>query len=368
LASSAFWGVDYEGLRGALLAAWNGQDLSARLAIWTIAAAGSAVVVLMGIILVLHWRAGWRMERADKLRGRWLSILLDPATKSRLVVGRGDLETFALVWAQLVESIRGDYRESLVAKVRDAGIPRLLRELARNGNLRQKLLYVHVLGSLKDVESRALLAEYALLEDPFLSMQAAAALLEIDPRQSLEMLLPHFVDREDWPLSRVHAALMELDVALVSEQLVSHILQALPDAPLRAVKLMGCVRQESRTMILRMLFNFQQEIPWETEAALLEQIQDPSLADFARERLTHPVWQVVVAACKALGRAGSEQDVAVLSGLLEHPQWWVRYRVARAIAGFPQVRPIEVEMLAARQTDPYARDMLRFALAEQSLS
>lgn len=345
------------------------QELSGKIAVIAIAATALGIVSLMASILVLHAHATFKARRIERAQSEWIACLLDPEPHpSSLVVRPGDIEAFMKVWARILESVRGDYRDALVAFLHKTRVPELLRRRLKQGFLRERLLCVATLGSIQDEPSRPALAELALGKDPFLSLAAASALVRIQPRESVEMLLPHMVARHDWPLSRVHAALSEGDPGMVSNELVGFVMASMPDVPLRAIRLMGLVRQESRSMLIRTLLMFQVDMDWESEAALLDEIQDPLLGDLARDRLSHPEWRVVVAAVKAIGRVGDSDDVLAVFPLLEHGQWWVRYRAARTIASLPGIKPIEIELMASRHQDPYARDMLRFALSEQSLT
>lgn len=347
----------------------SNQELSGKVAVVAIAATAFGIAALMASILVLHLRATAKGRRIERLRAEWIACLLDPEPHpSRLMVEPADTEPFMVVWDQILQSVRGDYRDALVAFLHKTGVPELVRKRLKHGSLRERLLCASSLGSIQDEPSRPLLAELALGKDPFLSLAAAAALVRIHPRESVEMLLPHMVARHDWPLSRVHAALLEADPAMVSDELVGYAMAAMPDVPLRAIRLMALVRQESRSMLIRTLLMFQADMDWQSEAALLDEIQDPLLADLVRDRLSHPEWRVVVAALKAIGRIGDSDDIMAVYPLLEHAQWWVRYRAARTIASLPGIKPIEIELMASRHEDPYARDMLRFALSEQSLA
>lgn len=353
----------------ALSAGFASQELSGKIAVFAIAATALGIVALMASILVLHARASIKARRIERMREEWIACLLDPESHpSRLTVEQRDVEPFMKVWGQILQSVRGDYRDALVAFLHKTDVPELVRRRLKHGSLRERLLCVFTLGSIQDEPSRPILADLALGKEPFLSLAAATALVRIHPRESVEMLLPHMVTRHDWPLSRVHAALSEGDPAMVSNELVGYVMANMPEVPLRAIRLMALVRQESRSMLIRTLLMFQTDMEWESEAALLDEIQDPLLGDLARDRLSHREWRVVVAALKAIARIGDSDDVMAVYPLLEHAQWWVRYRAARAIAALPGIKPIEIELMASRHEDPYARDMLRFALSEQSLS
>ena len=352
----------------AVVDVWWGVDLSAKVAALAIAATALGIVLLMASILFLHLRATIAARRHDRLRGEWIATLLDPAScPSRLVVRERDAVAFLLVCSQLLDSIRGDFRESLVAFVHRTEVPALLRRLLRHGSYRQRILCASALGNLRDQESSRLLGELARDNDSFLSLTAASALVGIHSHDSIRKLLPQMVQRADWPLSQVHAALMEVDPAMVGEVIAQAVEQWMPQVPLRALRLLPLVAPGPRSRLIRGILANGQTLDAESEAAVLDAIEDPQLVDLVASRLGHARWEVVVVALKAMARIGSAADMPRIHPLLEHPQWWVRYRAARALAGLPGIKPIEIELLAARHPDPYARDMLRFALSEQAI-
>jgi hypothetical protein len=61
---------------------------------------------------------------------------------------------------------------------------------------------------------------------------------------------------------------------------------------------------------------------------------------------------------------GRVENVGRLEKLLTDPEWWVRFRAARALVRLPALSRAEIDGIRERQTDAYARDILGQALVE----
>jgi hypothetical protein len=83
-----------------------------------------------------------------------------------------------------------------------------------------------------------------------------------------------------------------------------------------------------------------------------------------REYLYHRSWQVRVQAVNVLARLGGASDYKVLLPLLSDPEWWVRYRTAKALCALPGVEISRIKGLSKEHDDAFARDMLVHVLAE----
>lgn len=348
-----------------------GRDLSlsGKIAAWSIAAATTTGLVLMAAILVLHFVNSRRSRRLERLRKEWLALLLSPDSRpSGFDVADRDIVPFLKTWLQLLESLRGEYREQLVSFLRRSPLAQKIRDRLRKAGLAERILCMEALGTLQDGFCTKTLEPLVQQSDPVISLHAATALLSINPQDWLPELLPHFLWRADWPLSRVHAFLREAPQHIVGENLERFIHLSQAACPPRALRLLSLLPHESCSRILSELLDPRIVLPVASECTLLSAIQDPGLARFARDRICHPQWPITLAAVRALGRVGNLEDVPRFIDLLDHPQWWVRYRAAGALAALPQLKPIQVELIAASHPDPMVGNMLRFALAERSLA
>lgn len=354
---------------GSLPRLWVLLPLPAKIAAATTAGTALACIVLLLAILVLHWkttRTTLRIEALNKMWMRWL-LSFDSWTGGLPVEDR-DLAPFMKSWLHLLESLRGDFRDRLIEALNGTSIPKRITARMEKVGVAERILSMETLGSLRDRSCVEQLRPLVTIADSIVSLHAATALLSIDPRGLLAELLPHLLWRDDWPLSRIHSHLRDAPADLVQEQLLGFIRATGSTCPPRALRLLDLLPHESRTRVIRELLEAIDPVPAASESILLSAIQDPSQADLVRDRIRHPRWTVLLPAVRALGRVGNPDDIPALVDLLAHPQWWVRYRAAGAIASLPQLKPIQVEMIAAGQADPLAQEMLRFALTERSLA
>ena len=78
-------------------------------------------------------------------------------------------------------------------------------------------------------------------------------------------------------------------------------------------------------------------------------------------------WEVRLQVVLTLGRLGHDEDVELLIGALDDPDWWVRYRTASVLFSMPGVTEERLESLAETLPNPFARDILRQVLNELRL-
>lgn len=344
-------------------------SLSGTIAAWSILAATTTGLVLMVAIIVLNLVNSRRSRRFERLRKEWLGILITPGSRpGDLDVADQDIVPFLKTWLQLLESLRGEYREQLVSFLRRSPLTQKIRDRLRKGGVAERILCMEALGTLRDSFCIKTLEPLVQQPDPVVSLHAATTLVSINPQDWLPELLPHFLWRADWPLSRVHAHLREAPQHIVGENLERFIHLSKAACPPRALRLISLLPHESHSRILNELLDPHIVLPTASECTLLAAIKDPGMAHFARDRIRHPNWPITLAAVRALGRVGNLDDIPLFTDLLDHPQWWVRYRAAGALAALPQLKPIQIELLAASHPDPLVGDMLRFALAERSLA
>ena len=77
-----------------------------------------------------------------------------------------------------------------------------------------------------------------------------------------------------------------------------------------------------------------------------------------RIHLEHPNWLIQLHAVAGVGRLGSEADIADLSRMLRHRQYWIRVRAAQALSKLPTMTIDRLREIRESETDLYARDIL----------
>jgi HEAT repeat protein len=353
-------------LREATMRLRQPDHLPAWIAAWVIAMTLMGILVLLLTVLAMHFVTAARLRREDRWRGRWILQMLDPEGEGRsLSISSRQLFPFLVVWNHLQESLRGEYKLALSGLARRAGVPALIERVLRKGGTRDRIFAAMALGHMRETSSWKVLLLLARQNNPYTSLAAARALVRIDPQRGVEDLIKLLITREDWPLSSVYGIMQHAGPEVVTPHLIERILGVPGDPPLRALQFLPCVRTEASQVVVHMLLPM--ELKLEVMIALLKAVNDPDLALFVRSKLVHEDWRVVEAALGAIGRMGSREDAPMLIYLLDHTQWKVRYEAANTLVRLPGLKPIEIELQASRHPDPFARDMLRHALAERNM-
>ena len=329
----------------------------------------TVTVIFLGLaIVVLHIRNDRVKRREKRWSDTWFLHLLDPVNNGPIAPLRPDqLSAFGSLWTHIHDSMRGEVRRNLIDISCRAGTVSLSLKALRGGGRRERILAAGLLGNHLADQAVPLLETQVDDPDPFLSLTCARSLLRIDPSGQTPRRLPSLLGRQDWPLPVVHDILSEIDPDILSAHLPAILLRWQPAPPPRAVRMLGLAREDVRVSILETILQRPGPLPPDSEAALLREVIDPAQIPFVRRGLDSPHWPVVVAALNTLVRLGTREDLPRLVELVGHREWWVRYRAARAIVLLPGMKAIEVELVATRHSDRFAKEMLRFALAERNL-
>lgn len=321
--------------------------------------------VLLVAIIVLRAVTDRRERLEAALAERWHPVFFHavegmPYVAPRLL-GR-DREVILLVWIHFVESIGGEARRRLRRLARELQFAGTAVRLLERRNFRSRLLAVAVLGRMKSRRAWSQLVRLAADPNPALSMLAARALLQIDARAGLPIVIGQIVRRDDWPAVRLAAMLDEVPSAQLSEELLRTLREVGVDAAPRLLPLLDDSASAKVWPVLAPLLRA--ERPPAILVAALKACSDPRAIVAVRYLAGHGEWIVRAQAAAALGRLGFNEDVPRLQALLGDPEWWVRYRAGLALTRMPFVSRQRLVDLAPQLTDPYAADMLRQVLAE----
>ncbi len=207
-----------------------------------------------------------------------------------------------------------------------------------------------------------------LVEHPnaALSVTAAHALVQIDPDRGINVVVPMIEKRRDWPRNRVSIILRSAGSERVSEPMYRVIRSAGNSAKAYLLQFAQLVESE----VLDALID-----------ELLRDSNDPAVLNAALKLVRgyrgvpriaaltqHDEWFVRMQTARVLGRIGQEEQLSLLESLLDDREWWVRYRAAQAIVSLPFLGPNQLRQMVEQQTDPYAADILRQAIAEVGLA
>lgn len=350
--------------------------------VWWIGLATNACVVLMMLqVLAFRGIVVYRERKRQRVERLWEPILLEsvfsvPAEIPSLK--KADVYEFLILWNYLHESLRDEAVENLNIAARVAGADAAARRLLKKGNIRQRLMAATALGNIRDEESRDALEKFVSHADATLSLTAAQALMRIDAKNAIKIVMPLVAERTDWSLEAVAAMFKKAGADIVSLPLSKAIVaacrrDAAPNesvtklhvhAP-RLIYLLRLAQPRFVTYVIRYVLLRTTDV--ETITAALKVYDDPTILPTVRELLADSRWQVRVNAAQAIGRTGTAQDEKLLIKALRDKEWWVRYRAAQALANLPSVDSEKLELYAAAQTSKFSRDILRQVVAERRL-
>jgi len=325
-----------------------------------------AMALLMLVVILVMRQMVMRRER-NRIRAatRWHQILLDsvrgPATTPPSLP-RADLPGFVDAWNHVHQSL-GEHDDTGLQRVaREIGLERQLYLAVDHGNFHNRVMSIIALGYLRSRTHFDKLVRYLDDRSTIISLSAARALMHIDPARAVTMLVPHIVERNDWPQGGVAQILHDASPALVSKELSEVALQANADVAPRLVRFLADVSPTAAAPVIRQILQSRPDD--HLVSTCLQVMTEQEDLDLVRALLAHPRWHVRMHAAAAIGRLGKSSDVARLEPLFADPQWWVRYRAAQALSRLPGIDHEDMQRIRAAQTDRFACDVLDQVMAE----
>ncbi len=333
-----------------------------------IVAAGALLAAVALIVSVAWLRIARRIRLARQrvLMAQWEPLLYGAAsgeTDTTPQVHDRDLPVFLGLWNHLQETLQGDAATDLNRFLVKGEFPPRIQKMMHSGAMSARLIAITCLGHLRSREAIDDLLRIAGEEHAVQSFTAARALLRIDPRLTLPLLMDSMLKREDWPISRLASIFRELGANVVTTPLLAAPKHPATQEALRFLQLLVQAHQEKILPALRNWLKAQEDPEvLATAMGFLRSAEDlPVLQDAAR----HQDWRVRMAAAKGMGEIGGAPEREILLKLLADSSWWVRYRSAEAIINLPGGSIQELVELRYVVTDQFAADMIDQVLAER---
>jgi hypothetical protein len=334
---------------------------------------GSVALALTALLLLLTVALRISLKRRERhalqFTALWrpvlMNALVDPAACELPVLQARDWLNFLKLWNYLQESLRGEATDSLNQVARRLHADAQARGLLRRGNRAERLIAILTLGNLRDRASWDELLASAAGRDYIASLNAAHALIQIDPMAGVEHLMPLVLARQDWDIARLARMLGDARAAfglLLTRTIVGLKAHQL----LRALQLVEALRLQLPAATLLYLLH-QQHQPPAVLAAALRVAHGAAVLPTVREHLSHADWRVRAQAVHALSRFGEPADVTLLTAALGDAEWWVRYAAAQALASLPFLGREGLAELQSSITDAAARQILAQVAAERGL-
>lgn len=333
----------------------------------TVALALTALLLLLTVALRIGLKR--REKHALEFTALWrpvlMNALMDPAACALPALRSRDWLNFLKLWNYLQESLRGEATDSLNQVAKRLHGDEQARGLLRRGNRAERLLAILTLGNLRDRESWDDLLASAASRDNIASLNAARALIQIDPMAGVEHLMPLVLARQDWDIARLARMLGDARAAfglLLSRTIVSLKAHQL----LRALQLVEALRLQLPPATLLFLLQRRHQPP-AVLAAALRVANGAAVLPTVREHLAHADWRVRAQAVHALSRFGEPADLTLLTARLGDAEWWVRYAAAQALASMPFLGHEGLAALQSTIPDTAARQILAQVSAERGL-
>jgi HEAT repeat protein len=338
--------------------------------LWSAFVALAITVLLLAAVLWMRIRHVRRLLRERKASTFWIPLIArytERSVDNLPPLKRRDADHFLLLWCRAQDTLLGAAQDRLREMAQRLGADAHARRMLQSRKQRRRLVATVALGHLHARDLVPSLQTQVASDAPLSSLVAAKALIRINAAVGVRTALSTAARREDWPLSSVATMLKECEDGEVGPALSSAIRLAISrgDNPgvTRLLRLHVTADAQSIRDVVRDVLAACPDT--EALAAALAALTHPGEIAHARRLLAHPEWFVRVAAARALGRVGDENDVDRLTAALRDSSWWVRHRAAQALAQLPGVGVERLTDIASRQTDRYAGDMLRQTLAER---
>lgn len=345
-----------------------GTDPKIVFAFW-LGVAVAAMTLLMLVVIIIMRQVVLHRERVHARAVEfWSTILVaDPGFETGPIppLPNRDLPGFLQVWNEVHEPLHGDTTEHLARVAREVGLePRLYKHLG-HGSFHGQLVAIIALGHIQNIDSFHHVERFIDDKNPIVSLCAARALMQIDPKRAVSKFVPQIVRRGDWSQGSVASILHEVGADQVTQELSEATLQANAQIAPRLIRFLASVSPEAAAPIIRnTLLSSKDERLISTCLQVMTNRDD---LDCVRPLLAHPRWHVRMQAAVTLGRLGVPGDEQRLIAILSDEQWWVRYRAAQALRHLSFIDVDDMLRIQQAQTDGYARDIIQHVLAEQAM-
>ncbi|HEY1394112.1 MAG TPA: HEAT repeat domain-containing protein [Methylibium sp.] len=334
-----------------------------------------ALMVAFAIAARVMWmrvRDARRMRELAQVHERWRPLLaraaLDGADELSLppLRKRGELSDVLLLWNQLQEGLRGSAHHNLNRLAQRLGLRDMALRWSQKGDKTDRILGLATLGHLGRAEDAAQVRAALTDRHALVSLAAARALLQIDAKAAVPLVLDEYLSRDNWSAPRVGTLLRDAGADAVGPPLIERLLAASNDDQLVLLRLLRFAESPRVDSVLHQLLEHSRD-PLVLSVAL-RQLHGPGSLPRVRALASHKDALVRSAAAVALGRIGTGADRGLLASLMADGDWWVRYRAAQAQLALPGTDATVVIALRRQLADRYARDILHHVLAEHALA
>ena len=330
------------------------------------------VLLMLAFSLLVDVRRHRQELRAATLRRVWIPFLFAAVTEPKAPpeeelprLLKRDIYSFVLLWNSVYSTVRGgslNYQRGLARHL--TLFPKLNHWLGR-GRIDHRLAAIVCFGNLREYAAWDELVAHLDARNTVESLTSARALIKIDAKIALPLVWQR-LQRKDWSASRLTAMLSEVPADILHQSLHDYV-EHLPAPALRT--LMRVANEMLPGQLNDVMAKALQRYPDDDalKALICNGADSPIWLTLVRSSLDSPHKALRVAAVKALGRIGQEQDRPALVHALIDPFWWVRYRSAQSLTRLPGVTTAQLHVLANKHPSADARAILSHVIAENAL-
>jgi hypothetical protein len=323
---------------------------------------------VFSLVIVLRILLQYHKFRRAKFISVWRPILMGCIMEFPNSLPKLDhkyINEFIGEWNSLYENLAGNSHQNLINIAAELGIHHTAIKMLISNHIKIRLTGIITLGNMRFKPAWPLLESIAKSNQVFLSIAALRALILIDSKKALEELLPMLISRVDWPVNMVVKVLKDCNNEEVCE-LITKTCKDTNDEQL--ANLIQYINALKCTCASRVFHNIlSQDKDDHLKSLCLKKLNDPTAIDLVRKHVTSERWHVRMNAAKALGNIGAQQDVKLLSHLLNDNKWWVRYRAAQSLLKMPFLSIEQLLEIQRNQQSKQAKNIISQVIAEQEL-
>ncbi len=326
--------------------------------------AGLSLVVMAGLVVrrVITDRMAARHERRKLEMLEWLLdslVALVPEETGAFVESERDAKILVEVIEHLLRSLQGEERERLIAVLRSLGGLKIELERLRHGKEWQREAAA---GSLRFLEGPGIRGGLRrALDDPSPKVRCAAAraLVHLGAVGSARLLIDKLIVEAAVPPQAVRDVFRGLG-PLFHDELIPALWSDHQAVQIVAIDTLGHSGDLRMVAPLIVLLAWALAVPNSKELAAnlyraLALLGDPRALPAVKKGFRSPAWEVRCQAALCAGQIRAHEAESLLTGLLDDPVWWVRYRAAEALfelgaGGIAVLRQLSREATGAGQT------------------
>lgn len=306
-----------------------------------------------------------RYRLLKKWRPEITGMLLTGETKMSVLPAQETL-IFLEEWNRMFGTIRGQNLRALIKLAQHLQVDRFSRKMLKSRRMRDRLFAIITLGHMREYSAWDEIAQLLHHPHSILSLTAARALMWINPKDAIEIIIPLITTRSDWPWANVAHVLKQAPPLQLCERLSQEVLTVPVERQaglLRYMEASRCLQAPKFITTILSTTNDDHVL-----SVCLHIIADPDSLQIIRQFVTHSRWHIRMHAAVALGRLGENDDIPMLLEMTADNNWWVRYRAAQALALIPGQNADSLMLLREQQKDGFARDILNHVIAEVQAS